>query len=192
MDFLILTAILGVGLFIGIFVLLGLLMVSDEHFRTRPMAEAIEREFPMGEEAIFTGCYVSNQEIAIFTWDKSGAVWNKDHLKCELVFPHEDSGNWLTEVPDPDPVRSGFKTFEVEFRGKIIEKGRFGHVGMCRYRIEVLEILSARQRSGESESLLRSSDLPEKPSEELLRPAKESAQADPGNLLRPSESRDAS
>jgi len=192
MDFLIFTAIVGAGLFIGIFVLLGLLIASDEHFRTRPMAEAIEKEFPIGEEAIFTGCYVSNQEIQVFTWDKSGAVWNKDHLKCELIFPYEDSGNWLTEVPDPDPVRSGFKTFEVEFRGKIIEKGRFGHVGMCRYRIEVLEMLSIHQRSGESESLLRGSDLPEKPSEELLRPIKGSAQPDPENLLRPTESSDKS
>ncbi len=172
LSFLIFLVLLGIGLLIGCFALLWLWMEWDNYFRKRPLEEAVEKEFPIGEEAIFKGCYVSHWEIPAFTWDKDGDIWNRDNLQCQLIISYEGGWDWLVDTFDRDTFRGGFETFEIEFRGKIIEKGRFGHMGLCRYRVEVLEMLSARHRSKDRASLLRGSDAPEPPPEELLRPAK--------------------
>jgi hypothetical protein len=187
---LIFAALAGVVMFVGFFALMGLWMALDERFRVRPLEEAVEKEFPIGEEAIFKGCYVSHWEIPAFTWDKDGDIWNRDNLQCQLIISYEGGWDWLVDTFDRDTFRGGFETFEIEFRGKIIEKGSFGHMGGCRYIIEVLEMLSARHRSKDSESLLRGSDAPKPPPEELLRPAKGSSPTDPETLLRPSEDED--
>ena len=91
--------LLGIGLFIGIFALLWLWIPEtwDDYFRVRPLEKALEKKFPLGEETIFTGCYVTNWEVAAFTWHRTGEIWDKDHLNCDLVIPYEEAGiGWKT------------------------------------------------------------------------------------------------
>jgi hypothetical protein len=96
--------------------------------------DLILEQFPIGSEQIFTGVYISHWEIPRFEMML---------VNCQLDIPFEGGWDWLTEALENPTTRDGYAgTFNLEFRGKIIEKGTFGHMGMCRYRIEVLEILS--------------------------------------------------
>jgi hypothetical protein len=187
--FLISLAILGGLLSLGIS--LGNLSYKTlKKIRERSLEDAAEARFPLGAEAIFRGRYLVHWDTPSFTWDRDGNIWNHRNLRCELVIPYEGGWKWMKEGLGPHWARNGFQIFEIEFRGKIIEKGSFGNRGICRYRIEVMEMLSAHPVHSDSASLLRSSDKPEPSAEELLRPAKESTQTDPHTLLRPSGSDD--
>lgn len=161
-----------IGLFVGAWV-------------DNSMEEAVAKEFPIGKEAIFTGRYFSDSENPRFNWHKDGKDWTSQCLRCQLIIPYEGGWTWLTDVSGPEPGRGDATAFDLEFRGKISEKGSFGDNGGCRYKIEVLEILSVHPYSREKRLLLRCSDGLEAPSEALLRPAKESSQTDPQMLLRP-------
>jgi hypothetical protein len=100
--------------------------------------DLIQDRFPLGEERIFTGKYISHWEIARF--ELMSAV------NCQLDIPLEGGWDWLVEVLGNPTTRAEYSgTFDLSFRGKIVEKGSFGHRGICAYRIEVIEILSATQ-----------------------------------------------
>ena len=91
-------------------------------------------EFPIGEERIFLGVYVSHWEIPRFEMMS---------VNCELDILFEGGWDWLTEALGNPTTRDGYSgKFDLKFRGMIIDRGAFGHMGMCHYRIEVLEILS--------------------------------------------------
>ena len=188
---LIFVAVLGAVMFIGFF-----WTRLDWYFRERPLEEAIAAEFPIGQEAIFTGRYTSHWEMAHFTWHKGGKVpsdWGRNALRCELVILYENGWAWIADDYEVDPPQDEFlewRDYDLEFRGKILDKGLFGHMGVSKYKIEVLEMLSVRRHSEDSASLLRGSDPPKPTAEELLRPAKGSSRTDPEDLLRPSESED--
>jgi len=194
---LIFAVLAGVVMFIGFFALLYLWMRLDWYFRERPVEEAIAAEFPIGQEAIFRGRYTSHWEMAHFSWHKDGKVppdWRRDVLRCELIIPDENGWSWITDDREADPLKGDlfleWRYYDLEFRGKIIEKGSFGHKGLCKYKIEIVEMLSARRHSEDHTSLLRGSDPPEPPAEELLRPATGSSRTAPEDLLRPSEGED--
>jgi hypothetical protein len=95
-------------------------------------------KFPLGEERIFTGKYISHWEIATFELMSS--------VNCQLDIPLEGGWDWLVVALGNPTTREEYSgTFDLSFRGKIVEKGIFGHMGICTYRIEVIEILSATQ-----------------------------------------------
>ena len=61
---------------------------------------------------------------------------------CELEICFDGGWDWL----DIDPnKRSNGETFSLTFRGKVKEKGGFGHKEICTYLIEVTEIISAKR-----------------------------------------------
>jgi hypothetical protein len=100
--------------------------------------DLIQDRFPLGEERIFTGKYISHWEIARFELMSS--------VNCQLDIPLEGGWDWLVAALGNPTTRAEYSgTFDLSFRGKIIEKGSFGHMGTCTYRIEVIEILSATQ-----------------------------------------------
>jgi hypothetical protein len=103
------------------------------------VAEDLTQEkFPIGAERIFSGVYMSHWEIPHFRLMS---------VNCQLDIPFEGGWNWLTEALGSPTTRDGYSgKFDLEFRGKIIEKGHFGHMGMCSYRIEVIEILRVERR----------------------------------------------
>jgi hypothetical protein len=97
--------------------------------------DGIDRKFPIGEERIFIGKYISHWEIARFEMLS---------INFQLDIPSEGGWDWLIQALGNPTTRSGYSgTFDLKFRGKIVEKGCFGHMGICAYRIEVIEILSA-------------------------------------------------
>ena len=151
---------------------------------------AVAKEFPIGKEAIFTGRYVSHWEVPSFEWHKDGKVRIGQNLRCELIIRYEGGWDWLLEALGPDDSFDFGPVFDLEFRGKITGKGFFGHMGGNQYEIEVLEMLSVRPRSEDRASLLRGSDAPKPPPDELLHPAKGSSPTDPETLLRPDENED--
>lgn len=94
-------------------------------------------KFPIGEEHIFSGIYPSHWEIPRFRLMS---------IDCQLDIPIEGGWNWLVAGLENPTTRDGYSgTFNLEFRGKIVERGAFGHMGICCYRIEVIEILSVKQ-----------------------------------------------
>jgi hypothetical protein len=99
------------------------------------VAEELDpNKFPIDEERIFSGAYISHWEIPCFRLMS---------VDCQLDIPFEGGWDWLVEALDYPTTRDGHTgTFNLKFRGKLVEKGCFGHMGMCHYRIEVLEILS--------------------------------------------------
>jgi hypothetical protein len=99
------------------------------------VVEELDRdEFPIGAERIFIGKYISHWEIARFEIMSAN---------CQLDIPFEGGWDWLIEALGNPATRDGYTgTFNLEFRGKLVEKGCFGHMGICSYRIEVIEILS--------------------------------------------------
>jgi hypothetical protein len=91
-------------------------------------------QFPIGAERIFSGVYIYHWEIPCFRLMS---------VDCQLDIPFEGGWDWLTEALGNPTTRDGYLgQFDLKFRGKIIDRGAFGHMGMCSYRIEVLEILS--------------------------------------------------
>lgn len=177
---LIIAAVFGVVLYIGFFAIWGLFAALGWYFRVRPVEEAIAKEFPMGQEAIFKGIYTSHWEIAHFTWYKT----DKDQINCDLIWPQENIQFLRTPGVDT-PSRRTIRLYNLEFRGKIVEKGSFGHKGISRYRVEVLEVLSMNPITQDSASLLRGSKPPVSSPDDLLHPTQSSPQTDPQELLRP-------
>jgi hypothetical protein len=103
--------------------------------------DLIQAEFPIGIERIFTGTYISHWEVARFELMSS--------VNCQLDIPFAGGWDWLVESLENPTTRSGYSgTFDLSFRGKMLEKGFFGHMGICDYRIEVIEILSATRLTG--------------------------------------------
>lgn len=116
--------------------------------QSNSLAESIQNEFPIGEEFVFVGTYISHWEIGRFIWDKdqSGALSQSDAgISCELDIPFEQGWDWLMAALGYPTTREGLAgKFYIRFRGKILEKGCFGHMGMCAYRIEVIEMLTVK------------------------------------------------
>jgi hypothetical protein len=110
------------------------------------LAESIQNEFPIEEEFVFVGTYVSHWEIGRFIWDKDQSValgQSDSGIGCELHIPCESGWDWLTVALGYPTTREGLAgKFHIRFRGKILEKGCFGHMGICAYRIEVIEMLT--------------------------------------------------
>ncbi len=97
-------------------------------------AELDPDEFPIGAERIFRGKYLSHWEVARFEIMS---------VNCQLDIPYEGGWGWLIEALGNPTTRDGHTgTFNLKFRGKLVEKGYFGHMGVCSYRIEVIEILA--------------------------------------------------
>ncbi|WP_295613783.1 hypothetical protein [Chamaesiphon sp. GL140_3_metabinner_50] len=90
--------------------------------------------FSIGSERTFIGKYISHWEIPRFEMMS---------VNFQLDIPFEGGWDWLTEALGNPTTRDGYSgKFDLEFRGKIVEQGAFGHMGICSYRIEVLEVLS--------------------------------------------------
>jgi hypothetical protein len=184
--------VLGLSVFLffiveGVLILLWTTLAS--YFVERPRENAFEKRFPIGEEAIFRGRYHAHGAGWAFILRSERGIWDKKHWWCQLVWPRE--GGWDKKTDElARELRNDLQKYEVEFRGKLIEKGRFGDRRMLRYKIVVLEILSLHLDDASSGSLLRSSDKPVPSAEELLRSAKQSVQIDPHTLLRPNNSED--
>jgi hypothetical protein len=96
--------------------------------------DLILEQFPIGKERIFLGVYISHWEIPHFRLMS---------VNCQLDILFAGGWDWLIEALDNPTTREDYSgKFDIEFRGKIVDRGTFGHMGMCHYRIEVLEILS--------------------------------------------------
>jgi hypothetical protein len=116
--------------------------------KSNALEEYIQNEFPIGNEFIFVGRYISHWEMGGFEWfldEHLSREWNT-RIMCELDIPFEGGWDWRKESLGHPTTREGwYGRFDLTFRGKIVEQGYFGHMGMCTYRIEVIEILSAKQ-----------------------------------------------
>jgi hypothetical protein len=128
--------------------------IKRKHRCYQLLEESIQREFPIGKECVFTGKYVSHWEIARFVWFIDGLIpsnWENPFnsgLNCELVIPFEGGWSWRVEALSNPSTREGWSgIFDLTFRGKILEKGCFGHIGICSYRVEVVEILAVKKLS---------------------------------------------
>jgi hypothetical protein len=139
-----LALLLGILLFVSIQSMISIFqdIVSLFNRNASNQIEATEasilNEFPIGKECIFVGQYISHWELAHFAWSVHMLTIN-----CELDIPYEGGWNWRIEglgYPSTREAMSG--VFDLKFRGKILETGFFGHMGLCSYRIEVIEILS--------------------------------------------------
>jgi hypothetical protein len=114
--------------------------------QSNSLAESIQNEFPIGEEFVFVGTYISHWEIGRFIWDKDQSValsQSDAGISCELHISFEQGWDWLVAAlgyPMTREARAG--KFHIRFRGKILEKGCFGHMGICTYRIKVIEMLT--------------------------------------------------
>jgi hypothetical protein len=127
-------------------------VLSGESWRQhKAVEESIQNIFPVGTEYIFTGKYTSHWEVARFEWLNHGIQLNQGRAShswdttfwCELDIPCEGGWDWCQEALRYPTTREGWSgTFDLTFRGKILERGCFGHMGICSYRIEVMEILS--------------------------------------------------
>ena len=101
--------------------------------------DLIQDKFPIGQEWIFKGKYISHWEIPSFELMS---------VHCQLDIPFEGGWDWLLTALGNPSIRADYSgTFDLSFRGKIVEKGSFGHMGLCTYRIEVIEILSVARFS---------------------------------------------
>ena len=101
--------------------------------------DLILEKFPIGQELIFEGKYISHWEIPRFELMS---------VHCQLDIPFEGGWDWLLTALGNPSIRADYSgTFDLSFRGKVVEKGRFGHMGLCTYRIEVIEILSVERFS---------------------------------------------
>jgi hypothetical protein len=97
--------------------------------------DLIQDKFPIAAERIFTGKYISHWEIPRFELMSS--------VNCQLDIPFEGGWDWLVEGLNNPTTRSDYSgTFNISFRGKMLESGCFGHMCTCSHRIEVIEILS--------------------------------------------------
>jgi hypothetical protein len=108
----------------------------SEGKQQQTITASILRDFPIGQERIFTGRYISHWEIGGFHWDKG--------FVCQLEMPLAGGWDWLWQALNYPQTRAECAgEFDFSFRGKILEEGHVGHMGMCSYRIEVIEILTA-------------------------------------------------
>lgn len=113
----------------------------------------VEARYPVGEALIFRGTYIYHWEIERFEWLPEGEEppvgWSD--YKCKLEIPFEGGWTWMQEVMEEHGgsarAASG-ESFDIEFLGRILEIGHFGHLGICRYRIEMLELLSVKRKRG--------------------------------------------
>jgi hypothetical protein len=97
--------------------------------------DLIQAKFPIAAERIFTGKYISHWEIPRFELMSS--------VNCQLDIPFEGGWDWLVEGLNHPMTRSEYAgTFNLSFRGKMLERGCFGYMCSCSHRIEVIEILS--------------------------------------------------
>jgi hypothetical protein len=108
----------------------------------------IQNEFPVGKECVFVGQYISHWEMGGFNWvldEQSLREWNVT-IMCELDILFDGGWDWLKEGLGYPATREDLSgKFDLAFRGKIIERGFFGHMGLCSHRIEVIEILSVKK-----------------------------------------------
>jgi hypothetical protein len=134
------------GILSGVFDIVSLLKRTDWK-KSKAFEEYIQNEFPVGKECIFVGKYISHWEIGGFEWfldEQPSREWDK-RVMCELDIPFEGGWDWRKEfLGNPKTREEWYGTFDLTFRGKIVGQGLFGHMGMCSYRIEVIEILSVK------------------------------------------------
>lgn len=100
----------------------------------------IEQEYRIGSDAVFKGYCVTHSGKPRFEWRPFDGDATVSSL---LVFPSEAESAWLTGVPDGEII-------DIEFSGRILERGRFGHKGRYHYRIEVTAppAIARREPSG--------------------------------------------
>jgi hypothetical protein len=139
-----LALLLGLFIFVSIESMISIfrdivsLFNRNESNRMKAIEESIQNEFPIGRECIFAGQYISHWELAHFAWSV-----HKRTLRCELDIPYKGGWDWRKEgLGYPSTREELLGVFDLKFRGKILEIGCFGHMGLCTYRIEVIEILS--------------------------------------------------
>ena len=90
----------------------------------------------VGASGRFSGVYTSHWEIPRFVPGREGRF---GHNWCKLVVAGEQAQALLTAV---DGLRTGADRhtttrLSVEFDGTVLEEGRFGHRGICSWRIRV-------------------------------------------------------
>lgn len=113
----------------------GLFLFLRPVLRVRSIQSFVAQNYPIGAIRGFHGTYVMHWEVPRFEWHARGCRpgWG-DGLFCHL--------EWSSGIPMELKVtdRGPGKTFNLNFRGEIIEKGRFGHMGICSYRVRVEEV----------------------------------------------------
>ena len=126
------TLVSILALFIGQVVFMIMRKRSNERSNHRFVSE----NFPVGETATFSGQLIVHWEVGRFDWAARGKLPGIGQgLSCEL-----DWGD--TEVPvSTDVGRGRGKAYNLEFRGRVLEKGKYGHLGMCDYRVAVDEVI---------------------------------------------------
>ena len=108
--------------------------------------------FEIGIEQEFTGIYVMHWEITRFVVAGAprffGLITPK--VKCTLEIPEGLDVPWRDEL---EALRPNWRhcpglSFTVKLSGVVVDKGNFGHMGICRYKIKVHEIIEAKKYSG--------------------------------------------
>lgn len=112
---------------------------SDSITSQEQIEELIQTEYPLGAERIFRGKYVSRWETSRFELMS---------VNCQLDVPAKSDRNLLIEALKTTTKSGYYRTLNIEFRGKIVEKGCGDRLDICIYRIEVIEIRSVARASG--------------------------------------------
>lgn len=110
-------------------------------------------ELHVGLEGVFEGVYQLHWEVTDFqvkTVEHDGITENPTGwCTSELVLSEGMKEPWFErwngELP-PNWRQRDAMWFNMRFVGRVIEQGHFGHMGTCRWRIEVHELLACEEQ----------------------------------------------
>lgn len=121
-------------LVLALLVVSSLLLFLPPTLRARANRRYVERHYPVGKPADFDGTFIVHWEVSRFDWNARGRQpkWGEG-LFCQLEWPNGIPQQFI--VND----RGRGNAFHLQFRGRVLEYGHFGHKGMCSYRVMVEE-----------------------------------------------------
>jgi len=106
----------------------------------------------IGKEREFAGVYVLHWEVTRFVVAGTPRFFGlfRPTVRCLLEIPEGVHVPWRDEWEALRPNWRGCPglAFNVKLTGVVVEKGNFGHMGICRYKIKVHEIIKAEKYSG--------------------------------------------
>jgi hypothetical protein len=96
----------------------------------------------VGESRLFDGEYIAHWEVSRFELAAPRRWWFRRVECCEL----ETRAGLATlgdvlfgAEPLPENWRESGRRFAMSFAGTVLERGHFGHIGWCRWRVRVEE-----------------------------------------------------
>jgi len=126
---------LGIGLII-------IAWAGAAYLRSRRQYQTESRLYVPGFEGEFIGDFKPHWEVGRFVWHNRLPTeqerWGPRGNCCKLIV---DTQMLLNAGIDLPAGRSGGQCQRISFHGRIVDVGRFGHMGICRYQVLVISDL---------------------------------------------------